>query len=68
MGILSKATDHGHEASPLPHVLVFDHTAASGLGRDAFESGWVRARAWGQGRGAGRGLCLPPAAGGTAMP
>ena len=31
----------GSQRKGVPHVLVFDHSAASGLGRDKFQAGWV---------------------------
>ena len=31
----------GRQRKGVPHVLVYDHTAASGLGRDKFLAGWV---------------------------
>ncbi|PRW20362.1 Acetyl-coenzyme A synthetase isoform A [Chlorella sorokiniana] len=44
---LSSAALGGEDGSGrkgVPHVLVFDHTQASGLGRDKFQAGWVEGR------------------------
>ena len=33
--------EDGSQRKGVPHVLVLDHSAASGLGRDKFQAGWV---------------------------
>lgn len=33
--------EDGSQRKGVPHVLVFDHSAASGLGRDKFQASWV---------------------------
>ncbi|KAI7837757.1 hypothetical protein COHA_008388 [Chlorella ohadii] len=36
--------EDGSQRKGVPHVLVLDHSAASGLGRDKFQAGWVEGR------------------------